>query len=316
MSRITRVRGAIDDIYFASRRVVEPIIYLPSFAKPTRRAFNRRAQTEVSRVIEEASYPSDNKGKRGKYPCRGLDIRSALYDCNQRHVHISGVCADVDKGLPLPDGSFEDQITDWGGGPNGNEIPIFADYNGEFLANLMWPSDESAGPSDTYYAQYEQATTSSPRYWKDSTADPRTGSRHLIAEVAAVGEAAAAALLIANIKLCDPVLGFNGGGWVTAVVTPGDTVDIEAYGRVDSVGGGTLNSDFFILWYDSSKTIISAETTTNVSIGTSYAQITGSVVAPANAAYVDVSFSSGNFNGTDPGHTSDYYLDDIAVTVT
>lgn len=314
MSRITRVRGAIDDIFWASRRVVEPIIYLPSFAKPTRRAFNRRAQTEVSRVMEEAAYPSDNRGKRGKYPCRGLDLRTALYDCNQRHLYIGG-CTEIDKCNPDP--SFENQVADWGGGPNGNEIPIFADFFGVFLGQLIWPSDESpVAPNDTYYAQFQHSTTTEDSYWKVSTASPRTGTNHLIATAASVGsEAAPSALLISNIKKCSPVLGEDGSGWMSVYVSAGETISPSYYAKTDNLGGGTLTGSFFVTWHDAAGNAISSATFGSTSLGTAYTLVSGtSAAAPANTAYAVLYATIGPFNGTDPGHTSSVYIDDFTLT--
>jgi hypothetical protein len=221
------------------------------------------------------------------------------------------------------DGGIETQISSWGGGPGGNEIPIILDYFGvSYKKPLEW-SDGSPGPSDSYYAQTEQQTAA--RYWTIVTTNPRAGTYHLKSNVTNIGDASPSWLHPLGFAKCDPIVDDVHPTWVTAQVLPGNYVSIECYAKLLNPSGASCYVDFSWYYLDSAGEIKASSSTVNNSQAGSnvYSIQQHSFFVPSTVGspsvtpkYLFMAITVGSLQGVSAGETRDIYIDDIKVDVT
>lgn len=288
MSRMSRVRGAANDIFYASRRVVDPIIYLPSFTKPSRKPFVRSDGRDITRQVENMAYPSGDKGRRGLYPCRGSDLATALYDCRERHVHVLGCINPYVLGEILADGGFED-----GGGGSGNEIPrIKSDGSG-----YIWDDDSVAPDQDIFAMQDSDDAT-----YLVETTDPRTGTYHLRFQDpdGSTTDVTHVEVWLIKDELCSSGRPTKFDRHYSAIVEPGDTVTFSCYAKATNLSGTPqIRLEYYVFdesaddFFDYLEYVFSEDPGSGsgeLELTSSYELYSISSVMPAGAHYIQVSF--------------------------
>jgi hypothetical protein len=215
----------------------------------------------------------------------------------------------------------EEQLSVWGGGPNGNELPTIKVYSGTGGdgyydgVHLWWPSDASI--ASTWQSGRMIVQSGTPTSRVATVSDTAGISGKGIATNWTPGSGVAPAeLLFSSFYLCNPG---NSVPWKTAVVAPGDSITFGCSARcAENYQSGLIDMVMSIEYADVDGDFLGYSTSYMDAVTDSWVAYQHAVTVPANAAYATfwIDWSVGAGSGSDMLFNLDQFVCDVATSLT
>ena len=213
----------------------------------------------------------------------------------------------------LSDPGVELQLANFGGGPDGDEVPQLVNAGGSWYTQPYVWSDHTVGPARSYVAQVPQGLGPS-EYWRVSTANPRSGTRHLRWNFTAGGSGGESVYFL-QLPLCGAIP--NDGTTpdaMSARVEPGDYVRFGFYGMASSLGD-VPTMQFGGSFYDAAYATLSSFGDGAYELTTGYVWYEMSSFAPAGTKYVSINLYCDKIDPVTFDTATNYDFDDFVLKV-